>query len=602
MTPRFAEIPLDQLVPNDYNARRFQENMTPQRRARFEELVESIRQKGILEPILVRPVPAGFEVIAGERRYRAALQVAAEIYEPGAAGENYLVPCMVRQVDDDEAFDLMVIENLQREDLTPFETAHAFRAYLDRHGFTADAVSDLAIRTGIPAHAIRRQVRLLDLPVEVLAAWKEGTLSQTHAEMFTRLGDREQTLELLALTLRLKLSTRELADRIGAVSPDLDKGYFDKGECQACPFNTSVQSGLFADVTPAGKCGNPACFEAKQGDYLAANWLQSKPATVFGTCGYRFSHRLAAHETAEPVLKEPADRCRSCDAFVTLLRVTGAVVSGYGRTCTGPRNCFEELYCATAPVAPETSNEVEKQEEPPVEAPAEPQGDGGLADKLKEAREKKKEAGKPTKPATPPEETGPVFNAARGEKYRELFLKAAIPHFVGEHDSDTLPSLRLILLALGLASNAAKTHLVAGLGLANNVKPDQLAEKVFEIPLEDLMETIQGAAVAHVLDYSVPHAVRRFVAAQFGIDLVRDWKLTREYLDALTVSEIVRVGEEENVGWWDMEEIRAYRKEKHKGKALRSLKKGELIDMILSVDGLKLYGRTPAEIVGKNEG
>ena len=170
----FAQIRLNLLSPNDFNARRFEENMTDQRRARFAELVESVRSKGILEPLLVRPVnpdlvgPQVWEVIAGERRYRAALEVCNILGQhPG----EYLVPCMVRDVDEAEAFDIMLVENLQREDLTPFEAAQAFQIYLQRHGNTIDSVNELAARTGIPPHAIRRQVRILELPAEALAAW-----------------------------------------------------------------------------------------------------------------------------------------------------------------------------------------------------------------------------------------------------------------------------------------------------------------------------------------------------------------------------------------------------------------------------------------------
>lgn len=137
--PFFMEITLDRLVPNDYNARRFLENMTPQRRARFNELVESVRENGIIEPLVVRPLDGNhYEIIAGERRYRAALEVVGQTSK--VSGE-FPVPCMVREVTNEEAFNLMVIENLQREDLSPVEAAKAFKAYLDRHRNTTEAVS-----------------------------------------------------------------------------------------------------------------------------------------------------------------------------------------------------------------------------------------------------------------------------------------------------------------------------------------------------------------------------------------------------------------------------------------------------------------------------
>lgn len=303
--PTFQTIPLSQLVPNDYNARRFAE-MTPQRRARFEELVDSIHRKGILEPILVRILEDDkFEVIAGERRYRAALQVVTEDEKDPA---DYLVPCMVHEIDADAAFDMMVIENLQRENLTPFELASSFQQYLQRHGNSTESVGELSFRTGIPTHAIRRQVRLLHLSTEIITAWKEGIITQSHAELFTRIGDQHQALELLAACQRNKLTVRELAERIGSAAPDLDRGFFDKSECQHCHYNTTVQSGLFNDLTPSGKCGNSTCFEEKQSAFLQENWDKSKPAVQFGTRGFRFGHRidqveqLGSHDTADRCL------------------------------------------------------------------------------------------------------------------------------------------------------------------------------------------------------------------------------------------------------------------------------------------------------------
>lgn len=613
----YAGMSLSLLAPNAYNARRFEENMTPQRQARFEELVASIREKGILEPLLVRMTSAAhFEIIAGERRYRAALRVAEELKIPA---EQYEVPCMVREVDDDEAFDLMVIENLQREDLTPFETATAFRAYLEKHGRTPEAVGELSLRTGIPAHAIRRQVRLLDLPAEALAAWKEGSLTQSHADLLTRVGDGAQVVDLLAACLRNKLTVRELAERIGAAAQDLDKGFFDKAGCQSCEFNTSVQSGLFADLTPGGKCGSAACFEQKQAAFLESNWSQSKAAEKFGTRGFRFGHRLS-QEHREPLsTQETAERCRACDAFVSLLRLTGAVVAGYERVCVGPAACFEELYRAPVeelPAEPSTAGDCgharpecpadgstcpdcldpgPQTEDPSTESTT--STNSNLGDALKAARECK--ASGATPPATPPEETGPVFDARRGERFRKEFVKLQLPAAVASADHHPGHRLRLALIALAVSSSAAKTHLISSLGVSSNVKPDQLAKKIFEIPVEEMPEQLTAAAVAQVMnDFTLMPAVWELAAERFGIDFTHDWRLNEQYLQSLTKSEIVRIGEEPGVAIWKDEAVEAYRKKHHKGKALRALGKQELVDLVLK-SGSDLAGRVPAEVLGR---
>ena len=286
----FAKIPLDQLMVTEQNARQFNDNNSRLRLSKFNELVASIREQGIIEPVVVREIAEDqYQIIAGERRYRAAAKVAADA---GIAPFYYQVPCMIRQADDDEAFDLALIENLQREDLSPFEAASAFKDYLGRHADNPDSVSDLAARTGIPAHAIRRQVRLLNLPTEVLNVWGDGTITTTHVEALTRIDDRDICLQVLGECLRRKLSARELREHINGISPDLDKGFFDKTECQTCPSNTSLQSGLFAEEETDGKCINPSCFEKKQSTFLTETGMTARrqnntvPAVIASVTGW----------------------------------------------------------------------------------------------------------------------------------------------------------------------------------------------------------------------------------------------------------------------------------------------------------------------------
>ncbi|MGD0585570.1 MAG: ParB/RepB/Spo0J family partition protein [Oryzomonas sp.] len=531
----FAYITLDKLSPNDYNARRFFDNMTPQRQARFDELVASVREKRIIEPLLVRPLADGrFEVIAGERRYRGALKVVGTT--TAGCTFNYQVPCMIRDVDDDDAFDLMVIENLQREDLSPLETAQAFAAYLERHGNTPEATDGLALRTGIPAHAIRRMVRLLEVPAEVISAWKDGVITQTHVEMFTRIGDHQQILELLEACRRSKLSTRELAERIGAVMPDLERGFFDRAECVVCHYNTSVQSGLFADAAQGGKCGNPSCFEAKQAAFLTENWPKSKAAEAYGTNGFKFGHRMD-QVRCDPIMLDVVERCFTCDRFITVLRLTGAVVSGYSRTCTGPLICFDELYRnppGRADVIASTENDCRGDANGSPASVGQPKtstisavatcigcgcddnhacaGDGGPCSWIVVDRQtgkgvcsecegsmeewnahhatkstpstKSTSSTKATKSAVP-ETIGPVFNAPRGEKFREAFLRTELPSRIDYAPVDSPNSLRLVLLALILASPAAKKNRIAALGFSDTIKPPDLAQKIFEIAPDD---------------------------------------------------------------------------------------------------------------------
>src|SRR5262245_44086256 len=135
--------------------------------AKLEELANSIRQKGLLQPILVRRSPDGFELVAGERRLRAAIQ--AGLTE---------VPAVVRDLSDGEAAEIAIIENVQREDLDPMEKARAFKRLQEDFGLTQDLISE---RIGSDRSSVANFMRLLQLPSDVQAMVSRGTLSMGHA-------------------------------------------------------------------------------------------------------------------------------------------------------------------------------------------------------------------------------------------------------------------------------------------------------------------------------------------------------------------------------------------------------------------------------------
>ncbi|MGB5696022.1 MAG: ParB/RepB/Spo0J family partition protein [Polyangiales bacterium] len=136
--------------------------------AALAELTASIREHGVLEPILVRKRPSGgFEIIAGERRWRAAQQ--AGLKE---------VPIFVHQLDDEAAFEAALVENLQREDLNPMETARAFQRLVDDYGYTQETI---ATKVGKERSTVANAMRLLKLPKDVMELVETGELSEGHA-------------------------------------------------------------------------------------------------------------------------------------------------------------------------------------------------------------------------------------------------------------------------------------------------------------------------------------------------------------------------------------------------------------------------------------
>ncbi|WP_294949869.1 ParB/RepB/Spo0J family partition protein [Sulfurivirga sp.] len=164
---RIETLPVDQLQPGRYQPRRQFDQLA------LDTLADSIRTQGVVQPIVVRPVETGYEIIAGERRWRAAQQ--AGLKE---------VPVIVRQADDQQTLALALIENLQREDLNPIEQAQGLARLIDEFALTHE---QLAEAVGLSRSQVSNLLRLLNLPAEVQAWVHDGQLSMGHARALVAL-------------------------------------------------------------------------------------------------------------------------------------------------------------------------------------------------------------------------------------------------------------------------------------------------------------------------------------------------------------------------------------------------------------------------------
>jgi len=182
-----VRLPLASIRPNPRQPRkRFAEES-------LKELADSIREKGLLQPLLVRPQGDGYELVAGERRYRAALM--AGLQE---------VPAVVKDLTDREALELALVENLQREDLSPVEEARGYQALLEM-GLTQEEV---ARRVGKARSTVANALRLLQLPPEALEALERGEITAGHARALLML-EPEDRLWGLKEILEKGLSVRQ---------------------------------------------------------------------------------------------------------------------------------------------------------------------------------------------------------------------------------------------------------------------------------------------------------------------------------------------------------------------------------------------------------
>jgi ParB family transcriptional regulator, chromosome partitioning protein len=194
--------PIEDLHPNRKQPRtRFDEQA-------LQELADSLKEVGMLEPILVRrraAPQAGFEIVAGERRWRAAQR--AGLHE---------VPVFVRELSEDKAFQAALVENLQREDLNPLETARAYQRLLDEHGHNVESVAKLI---GKDRSTIANGLRLLKLPEPVLDLIEERKLTEGHGRALLGAGNMAAMERLAREAAAREWSVRETERRSRAVAP-----------------------------------------------------------------------------------------------------------------------------------------------------------------------------------------------------------------------------------------------------------------------------------------------------------------------------------------------------------------------------------------------
>ncbi|HXX40200.1 MAG TPA: ParB/RepB/Spo0J family partition protein [bacterium] len=192
-----GELDVTALKPNPFQPRREMGG------AEFDELVASVRRHGVLQPIVVRRAASGYEIVAGERRWRAAQ----------AAGIMTL-PAIVRELSDQEMLELALIENLRREDLDAIERATAYRRLIDEFGMTQEQVSEAV---GGSRPSIANSLRLLDLPSEIQSAISSGRISEGHGRALLMIQSGEM-LEAWRVVEEKGLSVRETEEMVRSMN------------------------------------------------------------------------------------------------------------------------------------------------------------------------------------------------------------------------------------------------------------------------------------------------------------------------------------------------------------------------------------------------
>ena len=184
------EIDIYDISPNPQQPRHFfdEEALT--------ELAENIKENGVITPITLRRLDKGYEIIAGERRWRAARKAGLKT-----------IPAIVLDIDEKKAYQLSMVENLQREDLSPIEEAQGFRKLMEDYGMTQDEVAN-AVSKSRPA--VANAIRLLELPAEIIAMVESGKLSAGHGRTLLPIKDRDEIVDIAEEIVEKELSVRQV--------------------------------------------------------------------------------------------------------------------------------------------------------------------------------------------------------------------------------------------------------------------------------------------------------------------------------------------------------------------------------------------------------
>ena len=188
-TERSLDVDIDLLRPNRFQPR------TTMDEAGIAELARSIKSNGVIQPIVVRKADKGFEIIAGERRWRASQHAGL-----------LKVPVVVRDIPEDRLLAVALIENIQREDLNPIEEAQAYRSLADEHQLTQDQIAEAV---GKDRSTVANFIRLLKLPREVRENLGAGSLSMGHARALLALPDENAQVRVAREVVAKNLSVRE---------------------------------------------------------------------------------------------------------------------------------------------------------------------------------------------------------------------------------------------------------------------------------------------------------------------------------------------------------------------------------------------------------
>ena len=508
---QIATLPLSSIVPG-INPRTF---FDPEE---MQELVESIRANGLMQPIVVRPRQDGYQIIAGERRWRAMQAIQASE-----------IAAVVKDVTDEEAEVLALVENVNRADMSPTEEAVAANKLLMRLRDRAE----VAVHLGWPISKLDKRLALMQCVPAVREALDQRKIKLGHAELLAVLPADKQEVGL-QMVMERDMSVADVKRSFAALSQKLAEAIFDQADCLSCQHNSGLQSALFAENIGDGACTNSACFHTKTNEHLER--IRTQLAREVNRVEFlehgedKIIPIKLVQEGSKGIGYAQMSACKGCASFgATVSKLPGKLGTVeksicFDASCHADKVSAYQKYlldvqqqASKAATAPGTASVVTKGasassgSKTAVAAPAPSVKPGEFRSSIKEYADK---------------QLRKIAAGAIGrnpEKGAEILLWL-ITTGAGSHIPGTSKVLDAVSKVTGTKLNARPT--LADAGAALTQQPDMVTRGLAATAGYTLMESaISLTLVKQVITY-------------LNVDLKTQWKISTEFLDLLTKAEL----------------------------------------------------------------
>ena len=515
----YVHLKLEQVVPSEVNP--------GGTRKGIDELTASVKEKGIIQPIIVRPVKGNghYEIVAGHRRFLAATNA--------GLGE---IPAIVQELPDDEAIEVAIIENDQREDANPLDEAKAFKRLMEN-----DEVETIAARIGRTVGYVQGRVKLLGLCKEAKQALSSGKISLGHAQVLLRLRGKDEQRALLSDILSGEgghgITVAAAKAMVRENSLALADAPFDISGCESCAFRSGNQAELFPELKDTEECSDRACFYKKTLAYYRARTKEKEDAgfkvirdieeikELGGFSGDKMNLIVPSTKEASPY-SYPASyyppkyksKCEKCTDHHAFYVYEEKVYSGSrieaGEVCLNPK-CLAEML-----------KEKEKAKE-------------------QEAKEKVKTNEPTEKPAR---EVNPLTLKAHAEAARDRFM---VTHLTPRVESSEALTKRFIIYHMldrftYFSGNAKQ---VRDEIIREICSPEYFKEKKFSgwhlyllvgTVLEENLPALLTKVVLATIPFTDPKALLH-MTPEAGIDMTRDFVMDETFINTKTKAELLRM-------------------------------------------------------------